>query len=112
MSAAKRDPDLLRAGQALAENDLPTAETILRPYLKRRPTDAPAIRMMAELAEGGGRHSGFQDLLGPGGGLGLGCAMEGQEAQKPNQRRSCQGVPFMDPVHRHVPSPSESIMGS
>ena len=63
MSAAKRDPDLLRAGQALAENDLPTAETILRPYLKRRPTDAPAIRTTTERAARADPHSDSENLL-------------------------------------------------
>ncbi len=55
LDAARRDPDLLRAGQALVDNDLPTAESILRPYLKQRPTDVAAIRMMAELAARVGR---------------------------------------------------------
>ncbi|HEY0629335.1 MAG TPA: sulfotransferase [Sphingomicrobium sp.] len=63
MDAAKRDPNLLRAGQALADNDLPTAEILLRPHLKRRPTDVPAIRMMAELAARIGRLGDSENLL-------------------------------------------------
>ena len=63
MDAAKRDHDLLRAGQALAADDLPTAEALLRPYLKRRPTDVPAIRMMAELAARVGRMTDCENLL-------------------------------------------------
>jgi tetratricopeptide (TPR) repeat protein len=63
MAAAKRDPDLLRAGMALADNDLPTAEGLLRPYLKRRPTDVAAIRMMAELAARIGRLADSENLL-------------------------------------------------
>ena len=63
MAAAKRDPDLLRAGQALANNDLPTAESLLRPHLKRRPTDVAAIRMMAELAARIGRLVDSENLL-------------------------------------------------
>ena len=63
IAAASRDPDLLRAGQALVENDLPTAEAILRPYLKRRPTDVAAIRMMAELAARVGRLADSETLL-------------------------------------------------
>jgi tetratricopeptide (TPR) repeat protein len=63
MAAARRDPDLLRAGQALAANDLPTAEACLRPYLKRRPTDVAAIRMMAELAARIGRLVDSENLL-------------------------------------------------
>jgi tetratricopeptide (TPR) repeat protein len=63
MAAATRDPDLLRAGSALADNDLPTAEAVLRPYLKRRPTDVAAIRMMAELAARIGRLGDSENLL-------------------------------------------------
>ena len=63
MAASAREPDLLRAGQALAANDLPTAEGLLRPYLKRRPTDVAAIRMMAELAARIGRLVDSENLL-------------------------------------------------
>lgn len=63
MAAAARDPDLLRAGTALAANDLPVAESLLRPYLKRRPTDVAAIRMMAELAARIGRLVDSENLL-------------------------------------------------
>jgi len=63
MEAARCDPVLLRAGQALVDNDLPTAESILRPYLKRRPTDVAAIRMMAELAARIGRYRDSENLL-------------------------------------------------
>ena len=63
MAAAMRDPDLLRAGQALSDNDLPVAESLLRPYLKRRPTDVAAIRMMAELAARIGRLADSENLL-------------------------------------------------
>ena len=48
---------------ALVENDLPTAEGILRPYLKQRPTDVKAIRMMAELAARIGRLVDSENLL-------------------------------------------------
>lgn len=63
MARATRDPRLLRAGQALATNDLPTAEQILRPYLHDRPTDVAAIRMMAELAARVGRLTDSENLL-------------------------------------------------
>ncbi len=63
ISASVRDPDLIRAGAALVENDLPTAESILRPLLKRRPTDVAAIRMMAELAARVGRRVDAEHLL-------------------------------------------------
>ena len=57
------DPALLRAGQALVDNELPAAEGILRPYLKQRPTDVLAIRMMAELAARIGRLVDAENLL-------------------------------------------------
>lgn len=60
---ARQDPALLRAGVALVENDLPTAEGILRPYLMKRPTDVKAIRMMAELAARIGRLVDSENLL-------------------------------------------------
>jgi len=60
---ARYDPALLRAGEALVDNDLPTAEAILRPYLKQRPTDVAAIRMMAELAARVGRLGDSENLL-------------------------------------------------
>ena len=60
---AQYDPALLRAGQALVDNDLPIAESILRPYLKQRPTDVRAIRMMAELAARVGRLADAENLL-------------------------------------------------
>jgi Flp pilus assembly protein TadD len=60
---ARYDPALLRAGQALVDNDLPTAEAALRPYLKQRPTDVRAIRMMAELAARVGRLVDAENLL-------------------------------------------------
>lgn len=48
---------------ALVDNDLPAAEGILRPYLKQRPTDVKAIRMMAELAARIGRLVDSENLL-------------------------------------------------
>jgi tetratricopeptide (TPR) repeat protein len=58
-----RDPELLRAGSALIDNDLPQAEAILRPLLHRRPTDVAAIRMMAELGARVGRPRDAEHLL-------------------------------------------------
>ncbi|HET7816763.1 MAG TPA: sulfotransferase [Sphingomicrobium sp.] len=63
ISASVRDPQLLSAGRALVANDLPAAESILRPLLHRRPTDVAAIRMMAELAARVGRPSDAENLL-------------------------------------------------
>ena len=44
-----RDPALMRAGAALADNRIPEAEALLRAHLKRAPTDVAAIRMLAEV---------------------------------------------------------------
>lgn len=63
LEAAKRDPGLLRAAEALLDNDLPLAEGILRPHLHARPTDVAAIRMMAELAGRLGRYKDAEALL-------------------------------------------------
>lgn len=63
VSASVRDPLLMRAAQALVNNELHTAETILRPHLKRKPTDYAAIRMMAELAARIGRMKDAENLL-------------------------------------------------
>ncbi|WP_118857822.1 tetratricopeptide repeat-containing sulfotransferase family protein [Sphingomonas mesophila] len=63
IAAAKRDRVLLQAGGALRDNDLPTAETLLRTRLKQRPTDVAAIRMMAELAARIGRLGDAENLL-------------------------------------------------
>ncbi|WP_265570428.1 tetratricopeptide repeat-containing sulfotransferase family protein [Sphingomicrobium nitratireducens] len=60
---ARQEPRLLRAGEALVANDLPVAEQLLRPYLKERPTDVFAIRMMAELAARVGRLPDSENLL-------------------------------------------------
>ena len=63
MARALRDPRLLRAGDALATNDLPVDESLLRPYLMKRPNDVAAIRMMAELAARIGRPVDSENLL-------------------------------------------------
>ncbi|HEY0414514.1 MAG TPA: sulfotransferase [Allosphingosinicella sp.] len=63
LDAARRDPALLRAAQALLDNDLPVAEGILRRHLYAAPTDVPAMRMMAELAGRLGRYKDAEALL-------------------------------------------------
>jgi tetratricopeptide (TPR) repeat protein len=63
LEAAKREPVLIRAARALLDNDLPTVESTLRPYLRARPTDVAAIRMMAELAGRLGRYKDAEALL-------------------------------------------------
>jgi tetratricopeptide (TPR) repeat protein len=63
ISAAVGDPGLMRAAEALLDNDLPVAERLLRPHLNERPTDVAAIRMMAELAGRLGRYGDAETLL-------------------------------------------------
>jgi len=58
-----RDPDLLRAANALYEDRLPEAEALLRELLKKAPTDVAAIRMLAEVAARVGRHEEAEILL-------------------------------------------------
>jgi tetratricopeptide (TPR) repeat protein len=60
---ATRHPDLLQAADALAGNRLPEAEALLRAHLHRAPSDAPAMRMLAELAARLGRHEDAIALL-------------------------------------------------
>ncbi|HEV7658975.1 MAG TPA: sulfotransferase [Allosphingosinicella sp.] len=57
------DPELMRAAEALVDNDLAAAEHLLRPRLKAKPTDVAAIRMMAELAGRLGRYQDAENLL-------------------------------------------------
>ena len=47
---SNRDPALLAAASALAENRIAEAEARLREHLKSAPTDVSAIRMLAEVA--------------------------------------------------------------
>lgn len=47
---SSRDPALLQAGAALAENRIPQAEALLRAHLRKTPNDVAALRMLAELA--------------------------------------------------------------
>ncbi len=61
--ASVDDPVLMRAASALCDNDVPTAEQLLRGHLKSKPTDVAAIRMFAELAGRIGRYGDAQTLL-------------------------------------------------
>ncbi len=63
IEASVHDPALMRAAEALLDNDLPVAEDILRPRLHDKPTDVAAIRMMAELAARLGRLQDAEHLL-------------------------------------------------
>jgi len=58
-----RDPKLMSAALALAENRIPDAESQLREHLKRHPTDVLAIRMLAEVAARLGRSHDAETLL-------------------------------------------------
>jgi predicted Zn-dependent protease len=58
-----RDPELLRAANALYENRIPEAEALLREHLKSTPTDVAALRMLAELAARIGRTEDAEFLL-------------------------------------------------
>jgi tetratricopeptide (TPR) repeat protein len=63
LRASTSDPELIAAASALVEGDLPVAERLLRTRLKARPTDVPAIRMLAELAGRIGRYADAETLL-------------------------------------------------
>ena len=63
IAASVGDPALMRAAEALLDNDLPAAERLLRPRLAEKPTDVAAIRMMAELAGRLGRYPDAERLL-------------------------------------------------
>jgi len=57
------DPRLVRAAMAMNENDLPTAEPLLRGLLRDDPFDVRAIRLFAELAGRIGRYQDAENLL-------------------------------------------------
>ncbi|HST36439.1 MAG TPA: sulfotransferase [Allosphingosinicella sp.] len=63
ISASVHDPALIAAAEALLDNDLAMAETVLRPRLHANPFDVAAIRMMAELAGRLGRYPDAEKLL-------------------------------------------------
>jgi tetratricopeptide (TPR) repeat protein len=61
--ASVQDPALLEAAAALCENRLAVAEKMLRDFLKQRPTDVAAIRMLAEVGGRLGRYEDSETLL-------------------------------------------------
>lgn len=63
LARAVADPGLMAAGEALAGNDIPRAEALLRTRLRREPTDVAAIRMLAEVAARIGRLEDAAALL-------------------------------------------------
>ncbi|MEX2150035.1 MAG: sulfotransferase [Steroidobacteraceae bacterium] len=50
IQASTRNPRLQQAAVAMARNDIPAAERLLKAHLNDGPTDVPAIRMLAEVA--------------------------------------------------------------
>jgi tetratricopeptide (TPR) repeat protein len=63
IESAFRNPQLMAAALALAEDRLSDAEPLLRAHLKQIPTDVAAIRLMAELAARIGRLKDSEALL-------------------------------------------------
>ncbi len=61
--ASVNDPELTKAAIALCDNRLAVAEQTLRGFLKRKPADAAAIRMLAEVAARLGRYEDAGTLL-------------------------------------------------
>ena len=47
----------------MVKNDIPAAESLLKAHLRQKPTDAPAIRMLAEIAVRIGRDEDAENLL-------------------------------------------------
>jgi predicted Zn-dependent protease len=58
-----RDPQLMSAASALAENRIPDAEALLRAHLRQHPTDVAALRMLAEVGARLGRQEDAEALL-------------------------------------------------
>ena len=61
--ASVKNPKLIEAANALCENRLAVAERGLREFLKAHPTDAAAIRMLAEIGARLGRYEEAELLL-------------------------------------------------
>jgi tetratricopeptide (TPR) repeat protein len=63
IKSATKDPVLLEAASALCDNKLAVAERILKDFLKTKPTNVAAIRMLAEVAARLGRYGDAESLL-------------------------------------------------
>ena len=63
IKASVHNPRLIEAASALCENKLAVAEHLLRGFLKARPNDAAAIRMLAEVGARLGRYEEAELLL-------------------------------------------------
>ncbi len=61
--AATRDPALIEAATALCDNKIAVAERLLRAFLKSHPTNAAALRMLAEIGARLGRYGEAETLL-------------------------------------------------
>ncbi len=61
--ATALEPQMVAIAAAMLDNDLQTAERLLRQRLREQPTDAAAIRLMAELAARIGRLGDSETLL-------------------------------------------------
>ncbi len=62
IDAAAFEPALVEAAIALADGRLEAAERVLRPHLRAKPSDAAALRMLAQVAAGAG-HDGDAEML-------------------------------------------------
>jgi Tfp pilus assembly protein PilF len=63
LQRSKDDPRLRQAAIAMNRNDIPRAEQLLKAHLHEKPTDVPAIRMLAEVAMRLGRNEDARHLL-------------------------------------------------
>lgn len=63
IQCSTRDPLLQQAAAAMIKNAIPEAEGLLKTHLKQAPTDVPAIRMLAEVAQRCGREEDARKLL-------------------------------------------------
>lgn len=63
LAASSKSAELLKAGLALAQNDLPVAERLLKAQLRAAPDDIAALRMLAEVAGRLGRFPDARSLL-------------------------------------------------
>lgn len=63
VQCSARDPLLREAALAMVQNDVALAERLLKSHLMEKPTDVPAIRMLAEVAVRVGREQDAENLL-------------------------------------------------
>jgi len=63
IQCSARDPSLREAATAMVRQDVATAERLLKKHLYQKPTDVPAIRMLAEVAIRCGQDVEAENLL-------------------------------------------------